>query len=84
MVIFRADVVGTESIADDFIDWADTTNNIAVGGENLQVAGVNHSCSAVDVGLITGILVTAVILVIAAVVVAVLCWKYSKKGRPVW
>ena len=84
MIFFRADVVSTgtnESIADDFIGWVDTTNNIDVGGESLQVEGVkecpSHNCSGVivDVALpgpyyywITGV-ITGIIFVLVAVVV---------------
>ena len=101
MVIFRADVVGTgtrESIADDIVDWAHTTNNIGVGRERLQVVGaitcLNHNCSTVSVaptrhyyywiiGLITGTIV--VLIIIAVIVAAVLFWwRNSKKDKPVW
>jgi len=102
MVIFRADVVGTgtsESIADDIVDWAHTTNNIGVGRERLQVVGaitcLNHNCSTVSVaptrhyyyfwiiGLITGTIV--VLIIIAVIVAAVLFWwRNSKKDKPAW
>ena len=102
MVIFRADVVGTgtrESIADDIVDWAHTTNNIGVGRERLQVVGaitcLNHNCSTMSVaptrhyyyywiiGLITGTII--VLIIIAVIVAAVLFWwRNSKKDKPVW
>lgn len=101
MVIFRADIVGIgtrESIADDIVDWADTTNNIGVGRERLQVVGAttcqNRDCLTMSVvpprpyyywiiGLITGIIV--VLIIIAVIVVAVLFWwRYSKKDKPAW
>ena len=102
MVIFRADVVGTgtrESIADDIVDWAHTTNNIGVGRERLQVVGaitcLNHNCSTMSVapthhyyyywiiGFITG---TIVVLIIIAVIVATVLfwWRNLKKDKPVW
>ena len=98
MVIFRADVVGTgtrESIADDIVNWTDTTNNIGVGRERLQVVGaikcLNHNCSTMRpmsvapprhyyYWIIGLITGTIVVLIIIAVIVAaVLFWWRNSK-----